>query len=340
MVYVCTILDLAGNASGALFVSDIGDYQSISADRNLVQLPGQRNIITAISLQGVLYIFGPQWTYETIDNNGDPVTWITPKLTDGRRGTLATRGVEVSPSGTYAWVASQEGLYRFQGYYQDKPVSYYQSTDWNRINWGVPYAVHVKDDPTVKKVYVMACLDGSVTPNFLLTWDYSMGTTPELMALGYSIDFLQAYPMGAMEVVKNSLPGAISTSSNRKELWLGSSASGSGLLRRNTSGDTNPKLDNTYPIFPTFETALLPRVGEPGEVLQHHGAHIRVKGTGLLSVKINSLDHSTTQTLDVVDLASSSGQLIFRGADVISEGVSYTFTQGQNLVTDPEFEGV
>ncbi len=336
MVYVTHIVNSVGKLSDALFVSDIAAYQDIAPDLNLIQLPGLKDIVTGCSLDGTLFIFGPQWTYRTIDNNGSPSSWPTPILVDGRRGTLSIRGVEVAPSGTYAWVASQDGLYFFQGVYPALPISYYQQPDWDRINWNFAGLVQVKDDPSVKKVYVLAPLDDNTAPSHMLTWDYTNGFTPDTVQ--YSLDFLQSYSLGAIEVVKNGLPAQVTAASQKKELWTGSAAT-DGILRRNCAQDTDPFLDNGYLIFGEYETGLFPKEGTPGEVFQHHAANMRITGNGTLQATTYALDHAQSEDLLLIDLSTAPGQVLFRGMDMISEGVTYLFSQGANLVQDSSFEG-
>lgn len=338
MFYVTTVSDNIGNSSGAVYMSDKGAYQEIAADKSLIQLPGQLDISTAISLNGLFYMFGPQWTYETLDNGSDPVTWAAAKLVDGKRGTPSPRGVEKSPSGNYAWVAvPQDGLYYFQAGYANLPISYFQTPDWNRINWDAAEVLQIKDDPGIKKVYVMAALDDATTPSHMLTWDYTNGFTPDVT--NYSLDSLQDYDLGAMEVVKNGLTGMPTGIPQKKELWIGSS-SNAPILRRNSSNDTDPYLDDSMPIFSNYETSLFPRQGTRGEVYQHHGADIRVKGEGTLQARAYTLDHD--QSFDLLDtsLSANPGKIVHRGVDLISEGVSYLFTQGLNLIVDGDFETV
>ncbi len=339
MVYVITLPDSVGNQAGALLVSDLGDYQHIALDRNLVRLPGQKGIVTGFSLDATLFILGPQWTYRTADNQGDPTTWATPILVDGRRGTLAVRGVEVAPSGTYAWIASQDGLYFFQGSFPALPISYYQQQFWDRINWDAAQAVQIKDDPGQKKVYVMVCLDDAITPSHKLTWDYTNGFDP--VAANFSgPDFLQNFAMGAMEVVKNSLPGQVTAAKQTQSLWIGSSG-GDGILRRNAATDTNPYLDNGQPIFALYETALYPQEGSAdGEIWQHHGADYRVTGSGILSIVAYTLDHAQSYDLAQLNLSNSPGLMPHRSFDLISEGASHLITQGQSLIVDGSFEGI
>lgn len=336
MVYVATTLDNVGNTSSALFISAIGKYQDIAPDLSLIQLPGLKDIVTAISLDGTLFIFGPQWTYRTIDNNSDPNTWATPILVDGRRGTLSIRGAEVAPSGTYAWVASQDGLYFFPGAFPAVPISYYQQPHWDRINWNAKNAVQIKDDPSVKKVYVMAALDDSETPSHMLTWDYTEGFSPR--DVEYSLDSLQSYALGSMEVVKNGLPGSVTAAAQKPELWLASSGD-DGIFRRKSADDDDPYLDGVYPVFDAYETSLFPKEGARGEVRQHHGAEYRLTGEGTVQVTAYSIDHAQSKELTIVDLALRPGKILFRGFSLISEGVSHLITSGKNFISDNEFEG-
>ncbi len=336
MCYVTTVSDNIGNQAGAIYVSNRSAFQEIAPDLSLVQLPGFKNITTAISLDNVMYIFGPNWTYRTIDNGSDPVTWPTPGLVDGRRGTQAVRGAVVSPAGTYGWVAVPgDGLYFFQGVYPSLPISYYQQPDWDRINWDAPAAFDIKDNPKIKSVYVMAALDGSLTPTHLLKWDYTNGFSETQVQ--YSLDIIQNYDIGAMEVVQNGLSGMPIGVPQTPELWLGPTENAP-ILRRKSAQDDEPYLDNGFPIFSNYETALFPKQGTPGEVYQHHGADLRVKGNGQLQVTAYTLDHVESFDLLNIDLENRPGIIEHRGYDLISEGVSLLFTQGQNLIVDGGFE--
>lgn len=337
MGYVATIADNVGNRSGALYISNKNLYQEITPDTSLIQIPGLKNITTGISLDGTLYIFGPQWTYRTIDNGAEPSTWPAPSIVDGRRGTLAPRGAVVSPAGTYAWVASQDGLYFFQGAFPQIPISYHQQPIWNRINWNAAHVVDIADDPTVKKVYVMVALDDAESPSHLLTWDYTNGFDPDVV--NFSLDFIQSYSMGAMAVVKNSLPDMPEGVPQTKELWLAPSTPAP-ILRRNSTDDVDPYLDNTFPIFSTFKTSMFPHLGTArGQVFQHHGADFRVTGSGNLQIFAYTLDDAQEKELSLIALSTQPGQVPHRGYNMIGEGVSYFFTQGANLIADPDFEG-
>ncbi len=340
MTYITTVTDNVGNESGAVYVSAQNAYQEITPDTSLIQLPGLKDLITAISLDGTYYMFGPQWCYRTIDNGSEPSTWGAPLLVDGRHGTLSKRGAVVSPSGTYAWVASQDGLYFFQGAFGSLPISYYDQPDWDRINWDVAECLDITDDPSVKKVYVLAALDSATSPSHLLTWDYTNGFDPTQVM--YSLDSIQSYDLGSMVVVKNGLSGMPAGVAQKKELWLGSSAAAP-ILRRNSFNDIDPYLDNGFPIFASYETSLFPHIGarsrgSSGEVYQHHGADYRVKGVGPVQIVTYTLDHAQEYDLALIQLELKPGILVHRSFDMIGEGVSHRISQGNNLLCDPGFE--
>lgn len=325
MGYVTTVLDNVGNASGALYMSDIGKYQQLSADNHLIQLPGRLDVNTGISLDGAVYIFGPQWTYRTTDNGSFPVTWPTPALVDGRRGTLATRGVEVSPSGTYAWVADTTGLYLFVGAYPDLPISFEQgAAEWARINWGVAHTLQIKDYTDKKKVAVMAALDSATSPSHLLTWDYSNGK--EFNRVRFSLDNINGVSMGAMEIVQNTLPTAPTAANKTKELWVGSS-NAAAIYRNTSANDTGAYRDGTLGVDAQYRTSFFKPKGE--EILwQHQGAHVRARGNGDLAVTAYSPDNLFNyQQPSNLALFTTPGDEAFLPLDLIGEGVCYDFAQ-------------
>lgn len=212
MVYGSTISDGVGNNNSCLYISNKNAYQEVTTDQHTYQLPGSIDIVTAQSLNGTLYIFGPHWTYGTIDNGDVPATWAAARLVDGRRGTLAIRGVEASPSGQFLWVADSSGLYVFDGgVYPLLPVSYNQTDIWERINWAAKHTVQVKDDARKKIVHVAVPLDSATSPSHILSWDYTKGVSPA--KVDFAIREFNDFPIGAIEIVQNY-------TSKRQELWL------------------------------------------------------------------------------------------------------------------------
>lgn len=304
MVYITTTTDELGNAVGAAYISNRNAYQEIYADFSLVQLPGRLNITTGFSHQGVLYFLGPHWTYATQDTGGDPVEWPTPRLIDGSKGTLAVRGVELSPSGGHAWVAAESGLYAFDGIYQDLPISYYQTDQWNRINWAAAHALKIVDIPEERIMAVLAALDSATSPSHILCWSYLRGLGPT--RTDFSMWTLSGYSLGSMAAVQNDLAGLPAGVAKRLELWLGPS-NAAPLLRMASELDTTPYRDNGAAIAWTYRLPLLPQQRLPIQVLQHHGAHIRHRGAGSTAVNAISLDGGETIALTAITGTTAPG---------------------------------
>lgn len=235
MAYLLTQTDNNDALIDAIAISEPNNYQAITADQHIVQLPGQKTIISMFRMGAADYILGPHEIWSLTDNNDVPVTWAAAQLIDGRHGTQAIHGVEVSPSGNYAWIADQGGLYLFTGGpITSLPVSYYQTPDWNRINWAKAYCVKIEDDASNKRVHVMVPLDGASTPSHIMSWDYTNGISAETVM--YSLDSISGYSLGAMELVRNDLLAQATGNAGKIELWLASTGVDY-LLRKMSDAD-------------------------------------------------------------------------------------------------------
>jgi len=308
-VYHC--LDSAGVP--VTYFSDSSQPQSLNAATSGVYLPGNLQCPVGFALREVYYILGPHWTYAVQDSNGDPTTWAQPQLVDGAIGAAGPFAVSLNATQNFAWVADEAGLYLFQGgSYQPRPVSYWQSADWQRINFAAPTKIFVVDHKSNQRVIVLAPLDGATTPSHMLVWDYSMGTSPE--EVQYSINTISGYSLGAIAMVQNN-------TSKHVEPWLAPSSTSYGVLRENNGSEANPYRDVSAAIASTYETAPLPR-GMQGNVLMHHGENIRVRGNGTLSLTIYSLDQSQSVGPFSITLAASPDNEILQRFYLRSEYAS------------------
>jgi hypothetical protein len=307
MAYLDTSTDSVGTLIDALYVSEQNNYQAITADQHIIQLPGQRPIATMFRMGSLNYILGPHEIWAVTDNNDVPASWAAAQLIDGRHGTQAIHGVEVAPSGNYAWIADQGGLYLFTGGpITSLPVSYYQTPDWNRINWGAAYCVKIRDDASNKRVHVMVPLDGASTPSHIMTWDYTNGITPD--AVMYSLDNVSGYALGAMELVRNDLSGQATGNAGKVELWLGTSGTDY-LLRKQTDADTHPYRDNGGAINGLYRSCPLPgRSVSQGQIMMHHGFHARLTGSGTITPTIYDIDAANSFPCSTFTLSTSPNQ--------------------------------
>lgn len=300
-----------------IFISDLNNYEAISLSRSVVYLPGQRQGVCTFNLYGNLYIVGPHWTFQTIDNGGDPVTWAAPQLIDGQIGTLSPNGITVNSAQGIAWICDVDGLYLFAGgSYQSRPISYYQKSDWIRINWAAAATVRVVDSKDNQRVHVLVPLDGAPTPTHVMSWDYTRGLTPE--TVNYSLDSFGSFAPGAIAIIQDDADKHI-------EIWLGPHIAAQPVLRQNDGvNEPNPYRDNNAAISSLYQTGLMPRLTE--NVLHHIGDHLRITGAGTCNVSATTLDGGRTVPLTAIILGPSPAQAILRRYHLLSEATTLTFS--------------
>lgn len=290
----------SGNATygQGIFFSDPNNYQGLSADRNLVYLPGQRRVITGCESGGVFYSFGPTWTYAHADSGDFPSSWPSPQLIDGTHGTLSPRGVAMNATQGFMWVACRDGLYRFNGSaYDPLPASYLQTPDWQRINWSYAHTVQVIDDSLNKVVRVIAPLDGATAPTHELTWEYSAGTS--FAEVKYSLNNRSGFNAASMAIVQNP------AKNDRLEMWYGATTANP-VIRRNESTDPTPYRDIAAAIDAQYETCPLPSSGS--ELNAHYGGFLRLLGAGTAVLTFYSLDRALSVTPPPLTLSTAPGK--------------------------------
>jgi hypothetical protein len=265
------------------YISEPNDYQNIAEDRNVVQTPGSRQIVSAFPLRSNLYLVGPAWTHTVSDNGDIPATWAAPAEVSSTIGSPAIFGVEWRTAGDYAWVASKTGLYVFNGQYPTRPISFYNSDIWDRIYWdAATFALTVKDDVLRHRVYVAAPLDGSINANYLLVWDYSRGLTPE--TVDFSLDNIVNTPIGNQFGGMALVPGQF----GGLELWLGPAPVGGKVLRE-AEGSHEDSPGGI--IESVYETGLLLLPGEQKQTLSRFGGvDAIIRGVGPCAVLPQGLD--------------------------------------------------
>ncbi len=318
MAYKVAIADKKNNHIDALYVSERNNLQAITADQHLLQLPGKAPLTTMFRLGTTNYICGPHEIWAVTDNGDVPVSWPSPVLIDGKHGTLAVRGVEISPSQQYAWIADQSGLYVFDGGpINSEAISFLQSPDWDRINWDVAWCLKIKDNASQSRVHVLVALDSATTPSHIMSWDYSDGISSNTVR--YSLDALNTYSIASMELFRNDLPSQATGNKKKIELWLGSNASAP-LLRHMTAQDTNPYRDNGLAINSVWRSPPLPgRAGLASKILMHHGFSARLKGSGTVTPVMYDMDAARSFTCRSYTLATAPDEDPLFLADMRSE---------------------
>jgi hypothetical protein len=208
-------------------------------------------------------------------------------------------------------------LYLFDGRYQPRPISYYNTPDWGRINWGAAYAVQVRDDYVNQRVYVAAPFDGATEATHRMVWDYSRGLTPE--DVDFSLDDFDFGAFGGIGLIQDS-------TTLRKELWVGPAAPGS-ILRQNAAALT----DNGVRIISTYRTGyVLSKSDRPKRLNRFGGLDFSVEGSGNLVVNVYGIDgwRSVQFNLPII---TAPGESFERKFDLVDENVSVMFaTQAIN----------
>lgn len=145
------------------YISDPNNFQFLSSDQHGIYIEGLAQAVAGFSLRGVCYLATPHAFYSTEDNGGVPVSWTPPQKVDGSIGVLSPTCITVNPAQGYAGIASDRGFYLFQGgVFPALPLSYYQDSDWRRINWSAPTTVQVADDQLNKRFVVAVPLRDTV----------------------------------------------------------------------------------------------------------------------------------------------------------------------------------
>lgn len=285
-------LDAFGNP--AIYISDQNAYQIITQDQHLIQLEGEHKAVGGFSLRGVCYLCTQFEVFSCEDNGRTPSTWVPPQKIDGSIGILAPNCMTANPSLGYAAIASERGFYLFTGgIFPPLPISYFQESDWLRINWKVPTKIKVVDDQLNRRFLVMVPLDGATTPTHVMSWDYTDGTTPDTVK--YSIDDMAGYAMSCFGIIQN-------LTNSLQEVWFAPNVSGA-FIRQNDGTETFPYRDvatngsTAVPINCFYKTSIAPGPNESTATMHNFaGMHMQAKGVGSITLLACGNDDVITVT--------------------------------------------
>lgn len=274
MAYIT--LDALGNP--AVYASDQNAYQIITQDQHLIQLEGEHKAVGGFSLRGVCYLSTQFELFSCEDNGRTPSTWIPPQKIDGSIGILAPNCVTANPSLGYAAIASQKGFYLFTGgIFPPLPISYFEESDWQRINWNVPTKIKVADDQLNRRFLVLVPLDGATTPTHIMSFDYTDGTTPD--TIKYSLNNISSYALSCFGIIQN-------LSNSLQEVWYAPNVNGA-FIRQNDGSETFPYRDiatnGTTPVAINcfYKTSIAPGPNESASTLHNFaGMHLEARGAG------------------------------------------------------------
>lgn len=320
-----------GDVSRA-FISETGDPQRGNLVANQIRLPGNLPITTAFADHNLLYLVGPSWIYSVSDNLDEPATWGEPQLVDGRVGTPVPHGLGKDPSRGLTWIAHPKGLFVFDGGpIPDKPASYFEQDQWQRINWSAPAgAIKVVVDGAGSRVIVVAPLDAETIPTSAFVWNYRNGHSYRRVDFSVlDFDYAALDDIGGAAIVHhNDIP----------EVWLAPRTTADEVQRQKSeeAGDSNILgRDGTSGGYTQqYKTGSIPRVFP--ELVNHHAVHMNVRGAGPLATTAYDKDSTRSRALNPVTLASAPGRMHKRYVSLKSEDLRLLFSNGG--VVDQWFE--
>ena len=298
-----------------VYFSDPDDFEIITEDQHVVELPGKRQVSVGFQVRGVNYILGPGWTFGVGDNGDVPATWSVPEQVSGAIGTPAPHGVDVDTSGDYAWVASESGLYHFTGRYEALPISYMNTPEWDRINWAAAYAIYVRDDVVNKRVMVAAPLDDATSPTHILTWDYARGMNP--YQVDFSLDSFSAGAFGCIARVQDSATG-------RTQTWVGPAAAGQ-IVKM----DEDATSDAGASIHSIWESGFLLGAKRVAKQEKFAGMDIEASGVGSFRPRLYEPGREEYHDLEDYELGDPPAESPQLGADILAEDVSVRFEMNE-----------
>ncbi len=308
-----------------MFISDPYAAQTLRDPNNIVQVEGQRTMVTAEVLSGQLVIFCANSTYTLSGSNStDPRSWTPPSRISESIGTLAINGVCPSAGYNFLWVAHTSGLYTYSGAYSSLPMSYMFDSDWKRINWAAAQTIQITDNASEHCIYINAPLDGATSPNYRMVLNYSRAVDSygriDPFSIDYSLDdYNNAATVPSLALVQNY-------TTNVRELWLGLP---SGQILRHVPG---LRTDNTaHPIHTVYETGLNLAARDVRTLLSRFGgAQMDIKGSGQLVITPYGLGRQTVpdDPVDPVALSATPDGMEEARWHMISENQTIRFETG------------
>lgn len=305
-----------------LYVSEVNDPQRISADRNVVQLLNQRKFATVAPLNQSLILYGDKWTGSVTDNGDVPATWSQPSTVSDAIGAPFPNCIVAKTAGNYHWVIAEAGAYVFDGSYPNRPITFLQTDNWQRINWAAAYAIQAADDVVALRLYIAVPLDGATTPTHIFTVDYGAGMTYDTCDI--SLDNFGFGVFRSLAMVKE-------IATNRTALWIGNAATGNIVhLDPTTHSDAGGTA-----IHALWESGYIRDGGDPIRSLAVRvgSADIWARGSGALIFTAYGLDRSVQVGPHNLVLAAAPGVELNDKFD-LNPVENYTFRFETNAVGD------
>jgi hypothetical protein len=310
-------------ADTAAYVSERDNFEAFTGDNHVIRLPGEKKMTATAAMGGVLYLFGPTYTYKWQDTGDLPVLSPPPAEVSGSIGCPGPNAVTANTDYGYAWVCSEGGLYFFDGQqYPEVPSSFFQTPIWKRINWAYAHTIQVVDHTATQRVEIIVPLDAATTPSHRLVFDYSEGKTPG--KIKFSLDYIgSSWLFGSVGLCRNNNTGRI-------DVIYGCGTSGP-VLRKFSAAEMQASPgtryhDNATAISSVFQTGPQPGRDAATQRMRHRGVELRIQGAGTMTPVVKSLDGTVSKSLAPITLAASPDNTVIRRYHTIAMKATYEFS--------------
>lgn len=279
------------------YASEQDNPQQLAADLNQIILPSQRQIGMAFQLpnSSSLYLTGDRWTAYVTDNNDEPSTWAPPINVSNALGAPFPHCVCYATGSNNAWIATQPGVYSFDGTYADLPLTYLISDLWKGVNWTAADLFEMADDVANLKLYVTVAFNPTfpTLPSQILVFDYQNGKKFDGCDISYDI-FTAAPTLGSIAVVRE-----LNGTSNA---WIGPSSAGQ-VVRYNTSYNVGVYTDQGVAISSFWISGLFLGTNEmTSQMIRVGSADIWIRGAGECGIAWRGPDNQVTVTSALLSL--------------------------------------
>lgn len=299
-----------------VFLSKSGEPESFDQINGFIVVrpsDNQSGIMGCWSHRGTLFARKKSSTYQTLDNQQDPVTWKPNRIDKGIGGELfgGCRVLdEDGTSGDKYFVAHLSGLYVFGAAYQKPDISYNINNVWKRINKTKFNLVQVVHDPNKYCIYVSVPLDSASVISNILYCDYSEA----IDALGYIDPKKCKWSIWQFPTNLSCILVDFDQVTN-ESVFKYSLVSGSVYQIDDTmSTDFNNSIHAYGALY---------LIGSQDESISHFGgAKIRAIGSGTLLLNATDEDGGKSITIPPLTLAASPGRPLFREFNYSAERMS------------------
>jgi len=260
-----------------MYASDINQPQQIAPDRNAVTMPNQRYIGAAWTLPNGtdMFLSGATWTGRVTDNSDIPATWSEPVSVSNSLGAAFMNCVCPKTRGGWVWIATESGIYLFNGLYAEKPITWLindvwvgnqppRATDPPKVNWAAANIISMADNIKEMRLYVAVALGSATEATHTIVIDYqNCADAPVFDQVEITIDKFNRASFGGVGLV-------VEEPTKLTNCWIGP-PTGGGAIVKYFDGYVNDA-DNLVPIDWFWETGLIRTAGELKTAMMRVGA--------------------------------------------------------------------